>query len=79
MLFFLDTAKKVSKYGIISGPYFPAFGLNTAKYGPEITPYLDTFQAVRCNTSPENKKLFVSFVCFFFVVCQILMVCKANA
>ena len=33
------TAWKVSKYGVISGPYFPAFG-------PEITPYLDTFYAV---------------------------------
>ena len=37
---------KVSKYGVISGPYFPVFGLNTGKYGPEITPYLDTFHAV---------------------------------
>ena len=52
-----DTAWKVSKYGVISGPYFPAFGLktgkslsifspNAGKYGPEITPYLDTFHAV---------------------------------
>ena len=50
------TAWKVSKYGVISGPYFPGFGLNTerysvfspnaGKYGPEITPYLDTFHAV---------------------------------
>ena len=31
---------------IISGPYFPAFGLNTEKYGPEITPHLDNFHAV---------------------------------
>ena len=37
------TAWKVSKYGVISGPYFPVFGLNTGKYGPEKTPYLDTF------------------------------------
>ena len=37
------TAWKVSKYGVFSGPYFPAFGLNTeyifspnaGKYGPE--------------------------------------------
>ena len=36
---FLLTAWKVSKYGVISGP-------NTGKYGPEITPYLDTFYAV---------------------------------
>ena len=34
------------KYGVISGPFFPALGLNTGKYGPEITPYLDTFDAV---------------------------------
>ena len=34
-----DTAWKVPKYGVISGPYFPVFG-------PEITPYLDTFHAV---------------------------------
>ena len=44
------------KYGVISGPYFPTFGLNNSylsvfspnagKYGPETTPYLDTFQAV---------------------------------
>ena len=46
----------MSKYGVISSPYFPVFGLNTGKYGPEITPYLDTFHAVTtwltssCNT-----------------------------
>ena len=27
------TAWKVSKYGIISGPYFAVFGLNTERYG----------------------------------------------
>ena len=52
----LFTAQKVSKYGVISGLYFPVFGLNTEiygvnygpkKYGPEITPYLDTFHAVK--------------------------------
>ena len=37
---------KVSKYGVISGPYFPVFGLNIGKYGPEINPYLDIFHAV---------------------------------
>ena len=40
------SARKVSKYLVISGPYFPTFGLNTGKYGPEITPYLGTFHAV---------------------------------
>ena len=39
--------RKMSKYGVISGPHFPVFGLNTGKYGPEITPYLDTFHAVK--------------------------------
>ena len=44
---------KLSKYGVLSGPYFPIFGLNTEIYGvntwkyrPEKTPYLDTFLAV---------------------------------
>ena len=32
---------------LFSGPYFPAFKLNTRKYEPEITPYLDTFHAVK--------------------------------
>ena len=49
----------MSKYGVFSGPYFLVFGLNTeiysiisifspntGKYGPEKTPYLDTFHAV---------------------------------
>ena len=40
------TAWKVSKYGVFSSPYFPVFGLNAGKYGPEKTPYLDIFLAV---------------------------------
>ena len=36
----------MSKYGVISGSDFPVFSPNTGKYGPEITPYLDTFHAV---------------------------------
>ena len=42
----------MSKYGVISGQYFPIFGLNTGRYGPEITPYFDTFHAVRMNLFP---------------------------
>ena len=41
-----------SVQGVISGPYFPVFGLNKRKHGPEITPYLDTFHAVR---EQQNK------------------------
>ena len=40
------TAWKVSKCGVFKVLYFPVFGLSTGKYGPEITPYLDTFHAV---------------------------------
>ena len=40
------TAWKVAKYGVFSGPYFPVFSPNAGKYGPEKTPYLDTFHAV---------------------------------
>ena len=49
----------MSKYGVLSGPYFPVFGLNTeiffvnlciqseyGKYGPEKTLYLDNFHTV---------------------------------
>ena len=49
----------MSKYAVFSGPYFPPSGLNTerysvslsirsecGKYGPEKTPYLDTFHAL---------------------------------
>ena len=36
----------MSKDGVFSGPYFPAFRPNTGKYGPETTPYLDTFHVV---------------------------------
>ena len=38
---------KMSKYGVISGPYFSVLSTNTGKYGPEITPYLEAFHAVR--------------------------------
>ena len=40
-----NTTWKESKCRVSSGPYFPVFGLNTGKYGPEKTPCLDTFDA----------------------------------
>ena len=52
----------MSKYKVISGPYFPVFGLNTGKYGPEITAYLDTFQAVIIFNKRKWDK-----VCEFFL------------
>ena len=39
--------REVSKYGVFSGPYFPAFSPDAGKYGPEKNPYLNTFYAVR--------------------------------
>ena len=39
----------MSKYQVISGPYFPVFGMNSGKYGPDIAPYLGTFHAVSYN------------------------------
>ena len=47
----------MSKYGVISGPYFPVFSPNTGKYGPKITPYLDTFPAV-----------YVLYIALYFVM-----------
>ena len=39
-LYDLNTARKMSKYGVFSGPYFPVFIPNTGKYGPEKAAYL---------------------------------------
>ena len=62
------TAWKVSKYGVISGSYFPLFGLNTdrfspntGKYGPEITLYLGTFHVViECEKNVSKYLVFDS-------------------
>ena len=47
----------MSKYGVISGPYFAKYlsvlSPNVGKYVPEITPYLDTFHVV----SPINLNM----------------------
>ena len=34
--------------------YRSIFSPNTGKYGPEVTPYLDNFLAVRANTEEKN-------------------------
>ena len=51
-----STAWKVSKYGFFSGPHFPVFGLNTGKYRPEKTLYLDIFQAVQLKSGGLKNK-----------------------
>ena len=50
---FSATAWKVSKYGVFSGPYFTAFGLNT----DQKTPYLDTFHALTSKAFDDNASL----------------------
>ena len=56
-IFDTDTAWKVSKYGVISGPYFSVFGMNTEIYSVRTrNNSLDTFHAVRlCYSSYETK------------------------
>ena len=50
------TAQELTKHGVLSGPYFSVFGLNTEKYGPENTSYLDFFRAVPFEIHlPSNK------------------------
>ena len=71
------TAQKVSKYGAFPGLYFPIFGSNMGKYGPEITPYLNSFQAVfdlvfvfwgRFTTSMLTKPIFSKLAIRFCVL-----------
>ena len=50
--------EKCPKYGVISGPYFRVFRLNAGKYGPEMTPYLDTFHAVELPINSESRNRF---------------------
>ena len=58
----------MSKYGVISGQYFPVFGLNTGKYGPEITPYLDTFHPVLLSAAKgELFEEHIFLICDFYV------------
>ena len=65
------TAWKVSRHGVISVPYFPEFSPNAGKYGPDITPYLDTFHAVYLNlistsnyqTRSANSNILPEFSC----------------
>ena len=69
----------MSKYGVISGLYIPVLSLNTGKYGPEITPYLDTFHAVMdiseyvigffhvVDSPPENTYVIFSLTRRFYI------------
>ena len=52
----------MSKYGVISGPYFPIFSPNIGKYGPETTPCLDTFYAVNWDGISYTKNIEDNFL-----------------
>ena len=52
-----STVWNVSKYGVFSGPYFPAFGMNLVK---KKTRYLDIFHAVKDIHTQTNVQLKVA-------------------
>ena len=64
----ISTAWKVSKYGVISAPYFSLFG-------PEITSSLDTFHLVIQSLSCTYDPIFLTFErCLFMLInCRILI------
>ena len=68
---------EVSKYGIFSGLYFPAFGLNKERYFLSIriqsecgkirtrkTPYLDSFHALKL-ISNRDSNFRIMLYCYF--------------
>ena len=83
------TARKVFKYGVISGPYFPAFGLNTERYEASVciqseygkirTRNNSVFgHFSRSDTHNNNFKLvtFRAFAILIEWIYQILFFCK---
>ena len=65
LLFENDTAWKVSKHGVFSGPYFPVLSPCTGKNGPEKTNHLDTFH-IECKVRSIGTIFWVSYdVCYF--------------
>ena len=62
-----------------SGQYFSVFGLNTGKYGPEKTPYLDTFQAVKFTSDVIIIwTSFTSFSSFYIVDFEQTIICRTT-
>ena len=56
------TAWKVFKYGVFSGPYFPAFGLNTERYWiRRDTKYLSVFSPNAGKHGPEITPYLYTF------------------
>ena len=53
-----SVCEKCPNTEFFSGPYLSVFSPNVGKYGPEKTPYLDTFQAVALQASKELRLIF---------------------
>ena len=57
----------VSKYGVISGPYFPVFGLNTEIYGANnyythrLTTICSICKEIESNVNEEELENFLKF------------------
>ena len=64
----LTTGWKLSRYGVFSGPYFPVFG-------PEKTPYLDTFHAVNGKITEQKITENLPIVLLSSHQCQTLISC----
>ena len=60
-------SEKVSNYGVFSSPYFPVFGLNIEKYGPEKSSYLDSFHAVMFSSSRHYLLVMIQINWFSFL------------
>ena len=73
-----STASKVSKYGVFSGPYFPAFRLNTERYyGVFSGPYFPPFglNTERYWISRFSKYDLLASSISFFVIDQFSFCC----
>ena len=60
-----NTARKESKYGVFSGPYFPVFGLNTEIYGLNLR-IQSKYRKIRNRKNSVFRHLSRSEVDFFF-------------
>ena len=84
--FISDTAWKVSKYEIFSGPHFPVFSPNTGKYRPERNSVFGHFSGCQIKIATgikfRNRNAFYQEFCMFLMtnlISLILMeICFSN-
>ena len=83
VIWMTNPSVKEYKHGVLSGPYFPAFGLNTWIYGPKKTPYLDTFHTLKrseltINKKTQNNQALLFFLSIFFCLRYFFRVVNEN-